>query len=94
MGGGGLIFGGAYIRVEKRVANLGGLYSGELIHGGGGLFTEFYGITLRFTEQNVKSFTNKLFPFTTQREKIQNSRFQNEAEENWYVFPCASYLIK
>ena len=35
--------GGAYIRVEKRVTNLGGLYSGELIHGGG-LFTEFYGI--------------------------------------------------
>ena len=35
---------GAYIRVEKRVTNLGGLYSGELIHwGGGGLFTEFYG---------------------------------------------------
>ena len=25
---------GAYIRVEKRVTNLGGLYSGELIHGG------------------------------------------------------------
>ena len=36
---------GAYIRVEKRVTNLGGLYSGELIHGGG-LFTEFYGINL------------------------------------------------
>ena len=33
--------------MEKRVTNLGGLYSGELIHGGGGeggLFTEFYGI--------------------------------------------------
>ena len=42
----GIIFGWAYIRVEKRVTNLGGLYSGELIHGGGGggLFTEFYGI--------------------------------------------------
>ena len=26
--------GGDYIRVEKRVTNLGGLYSGELIHGG------------------------------------------------------------
>ena len=25
---------GAYIRVEKRVTNLGGLYSRELIHGG------------------------------------------------------------
>ena len=37
--------GEAYIRVEKRVTNLEGLYSGELIHGGrGGLFTEFYGI--------------------------------------------------
>ena len=36
--------GGAYIRVEKRVTNLGGLYSGELIHwGGGDLCTEFYG---------------------------------------------------
>ena len=43
-GGGGLIFGWAYIRVEKRVTNLGGLYSGELIHwGGGDLCTEFYG---------------------------------------------------
>ena len=29
--------------MEKRVTNLGGLYSGELIHGVG-LFTEFYGI--------------------------------------------------
>ena len=28
--------GGAYILVEKRVTNLGGLYSGELIHGGEG----------------------------------------------------------
>ena len=27
--------GGAYIRVEKRVTNLRGLYSGELIHWGG-----------------------------------------------------------
>ena len=26
---------GAYIRVEKRVTNLGGLYLGDLIHGGG-----------------------------------------------------------
>ena len=44
-GGGGLIFGWAYIRVEKRVTNLGALYSEELIHGeGGDLFTEFYGI--------------------------------------------------
>ena len=25
---------GAYIRVEKRATNLGGLYLGELIHGG------------------------------------------------------------
>ena len=42
-GGGGLIFGRAYIGVEKRVTNLGGLYLGEFIHGGRGLFTEFYG---------------------------------------------------
>ena len=35
---------GPYIRVEKCVTNLGCLYSGELIHGGGGgLLTEFYG---------------------------------------------------
>ena len=27
---------GPYIRVGKCVTNLGGLYSGELIHGGGG----------------------------------------------------------
>ena len=43
--------GGAYILVEKRVTNLGGLYSGELIHGGGGgLFTEFYGISVNKME--------------------------------------------
>ena len=36
---------GAYIRVEKRVTDLGGLYSEELIHMGGGLFTEFYSST-------------------------------------------------
>ena len=36
--------GGAYIRVDKRANNLGGVFSGELIHGGGDLFTEFYGI--------------------------------------------------
>ena len=35
---------GAYIRVEKCISNLGGLYSEELMQGGGGgLFTEFYG---------------------------------------------------
>ena len=33
-GVGGLIFGWAYIQVEKRVTNLGDLYSGELIHRG------------------------------------------------------------
>ena len=40
------MFGWAYIRVEKHITNLGGLYLGELKHGGvgGGLFTEFYGI--------------------------------------------------
>ena len=32
--GGGLIFGWAYIWVEKCVTSLGGLYSGELIHEG------------------------------------------------------------
>ena len=38
---------GAYIRMEKCITNLGGLYSEELMQerggGGGGLFTEFYG---------------------------------------------------
>ena len=34
---------GAYIRVEKCISNLGGLYSEELMQGGGALFTEFYG---------------------------------------------------
>ena len=49
----------AYIWVEKRVTNLGGLYLGELIHqggGGGGLFTEFNGdnIILKSTKKNCK----------------------------------------
>ena len=39
--GGEAIFGWACIRVEKRVTNFGGLYSGEFIHGGGELI---YGI--------------------------------------------------
>ena len=38
--------GGAYIRVEKLVINLGSLYSGELIHGGG--------VYLRNSKQNSK----------------------------------------
>ena len=33
-GGGGGCEGGAYIRVEKRVTNLGGLYSVEFMHRG------------------------------------------------------------
>ena len=37
-GGGG---GGAYIREEKHVSNLGGLYSGELIHGRGAYLRNF-----------------------------------------------------
>ena len=53
-GGGGLIFGWAYIRVEKRVTNLGALYSEGLIHGeGGGLI---YGI-LRYILRKIPKST-------------------------------------
>ena len=60
---GGLIHGargGGYIRVEKRVTNLGGLYSGELIQGGGGLI---YGI-LRYPVNDFKLLT--VYPKTPQ----------------------------
>ena len=40
-GGRGLTFGWAYIRVEKCVTNLGGLYSGELIHREGAYLRNF-----------------------------------------------------
>ena len=58
--------GEAFIRVEKCVTNLGGLYSGKLIHGGG-LLTEFYGVyngnvLLRhFTILQFKVILNKAF---------------------------------
>ena len=57
-GVGRLIFGWAYIQVEKRVTNLGDLYSGELINGGSYLwnFTETLlldpGIYLYFSNAN------------------------------------------
>ena len=51
---------GAYIRVEKRVTNLGGLYLGDLIHGGGGLFTELYGMKLFKNEKAHKHSTLKI----------------------------------
>ena len=54
-GGGGLIFGWAYIRVEKRVTNLGALYSEELIHGEGGTYLRNF--TVYFAE-NTKVHEN------------------------------------
>ena len=42
---------GAYIRVEKRVTNLGGLYSRELIHGGGGAYLRNFTV-LRYSKEN------------------------------------------
>ena len=59
---GGLKFGWAYIQVEKRVTNLGALYSGELIHWVG-LFTEFYCSHLKFGK--------------TKKAKIKNYHFHN-----------------
>ena len=53
-GGRGLIFGWAYIWVEKQVTNLGGLYSGELIHRGAYLRN----FTVINVERNVGSLQN------------------------------------
>ena len=49
-----LIFTRAYIRLEKRFTNLGGLYLGELIHGGGGAG----GYLRNFTVCVLKNFAN------------------------------------
>ena len=46
--------------MEKRVTNLGGLYSEELIHGGG-LFTEFYGIWKETARKPSKVAASKNF---------------------------------
>ena len=51
-----LIFGRAYIRLEKRFTNLGGLYLGELIHGGGGVI---YGI-LRYAFLKISQILQKI----------------------------------
>ena len=48
---------GAYIRVEKRVTNLGRLYSRELIHGRGGLI---YGILRYNIDVKMRLFYKKL----------------------------------
>ena len=49
---------GAYIWVEKCVTNSGDSYSGDLMHGRGDLFTEFYGIAseiFKFTAETNNS---------------------------------------
>ena len=52
-----LIFTRAYIRLEKRFTNLGGLYLGELIHGGGqGVI---YGI-LRYAFLKISQILQKI----------------------------------
>ena len=62
---------GAYIRVEKRVTNLGGLYSGELIHGGGLI----YGI-LRYKNRMTKiRCFQRNFEFI-KKNVIYNEKFQ------------------
>ena len=53
-----LIFGRAYIRLEKRFTNLGGLYLGELIHGGGGEGV-IYGI-LRYAFLKISQILQKI----------------------------------
>ena len=51
-----LIFGRAYTRLEKRITNFGGLYLGELIHGGWGLI---YGI-LRYAFLKISQILQKI----------------------------------
>ena len=55
-----LIFTRAYIRLEKRFTNLGGLYLGELIHGGeGGGQGVIYGI-LRYAFLKISQILQKI----------------------------------
>ena len=71
---GGLYTGGVYIRVEKCIPNLGGLYSGELIHGGG-LFTEFYGSsTFSIVNRVGKKHSRLTFESSVKLWSFQNSK--------------------
>ena len=61
---------GAYIWMEKRVTNLGGLYSGELIHGG-----LIYGI-LRYKNRMTKIRCFQRNFEVIKKNVIYNEKFQ------------------